>query len=236
MRAVAANDVHLVKPVALDCVADHLRIETAARAAQNGAAFVVDVFDRLLREPDHLEVSGVEPAKAEWHSPDVLDAVKPGEGHDNLADDGVEPRTEPAAGDDARAHLASRIEGKYAARAGAQELSGNGGVRRVRDDVVENGLCVADKGEAEVELRGVRGERGGKRADSGPVGDLRRFQDTRLLGEKHLGVLGVGRTADVVHVVGSDYLRNIRLALERVELDFVQRLRANFWGEMPRRA
>jgi hypothetical protein len=119
LRAVAADDVHLVDPAVLDAVHDLGRVLAAAGGAQHRAAALVDVVDGARRELHRVaRVEALVPALDAVHGGHAVHVVQAA---DELADDGVEARAQPAAGHDRRRHLV-RLEVHALPRAGAPEV------------------------------------------------------------------------------------------------------------------
>lgn len=228
--AVSAENIYLIEAHSDDGVADAVCIMAAAGTAQYGAAFMVDVLDAGRSERGDFQVGGIEAAVAKRDAGYTADVVQLLEGDNKLPDDGIQARTQAAAGDNTGADLVLRVKGELTPRACAQKLAGHGGILGVGDDVDEDGLMRADKVGAEVALAGVVDERGGEGACGGPVGDVGRAKRLARAREDDLGEAREARGRDLAvgvgvgHVGALDDFRKVlaRLyALVRLDADRV---------------
>lgn len=168
MRSIAADDVHLVVPVAFNGVTDHFYVEPTPRRSEYSAAFVVDILDFFLCESYDLAICGIEASVAERNSPNLLHAVQMRESDHQFSDDPINARAEPAARHNARLDLRLGVEREQFPRACAEKFARYRRVRRVGHDVAQDSLEIAHEGQPQVELRRVGRQRRRERADLGP--------------------------------------------------------------------
>lgn len=91
---------HLVKPTLLDRIHDLLKIEATPGGREDRPAPLVPAVHHLGIQPPRFH--RVESAVAGRHAEDLAHPIEVPEPHHQLPDHGVEPRAEPATGDDRR--------------------------------------------------------------------------------------------------------------------------------------